>query len=102
MAVNIDEILPSPTAKPKTVLWDGEKFNHKFIVRPAPGGFILYEVAVTKGNIPNELSGYYTSMKHGVQAVKKYIEDSKPSKTVQRDKRSANRAKQKEQEEARV
>ena len=88
MAVNIEEIMPKTSAgKPMVVLSDTDKFMHNFVVEPTPGGFIFYGVRVTKGAVPQELSGMYSTMKLAVQHVKKYIEDAKPSKSVTRDKK---------------
>lgn len=81
--------------KPRVLIWDEEKFNHKFEVKPAIGGWVFYVVGVTDGPVPQKLSGKYSRMSYAVKAVEDYINDAKPTKSVKRDQWNKAREKRK-------
>ena len=58
------------------------KSKAEFTVRTAPGGYIFYEVGISKGSIPQELSGRFSGLDVAVKAVSKYLEHIPVSKTV--------------------
>jgi len=84
MAVKVDEYIPGVNEKPKLTI-TSDKFNHQFVIRPTEDGFVFYEIAVTRGKLPLELQGKYSTMKRALEAVTKYEASAKPSKTKQRD-----------------
>lgn len=61
-----------------------EKTKNTFKVVKQPGGFIFYEVEVDNGRVPQVLSGRYSSLEAGVDAVSKYIQNSPKSSGVKR------------------
>lgn len=95
MAVELNEFIPSILAKPKTVITDPEKFAHEFTVTRSQDGYVFYVVQVSKGSVPKELSGNYSTMDHAVKAVLKYVELAPVSKTVRRDKNTKVREERK-------
>lgn len=90
MAVEIIEYIPNVNERPHTRI-KSDKFNHEFIVAPQIGGYVFYDIRVTKGNLPKELSGRYTRMKAAVDAVIKYEHKATPSRTVERDRKAEKR-----------
>lgn len=86
MAVTVTEIVPNINEKPKTVI-ESDKTNHKWIVQKSNDGFIFYEIKVDRGNVPKELQGQYSRMKHAVDAVKEYERTMDETKRRRRDKR---------------
>lgn len=88
MAVEyIKEYIPNVNERPHTRI-KSDKFNHEFVIAPQIGGFVFYDIRVTKGNVPEELKGRYTRMKNAVDAVLKYEHKAKASTTVERDKKA--------------
>lgn len=49
-------------------------------------GFSFFRVRLSKGAVPNELSGSYTKLGLAREAVVKYLEKMKESKTARRDR----------------
>lgn len=61
-----------------------DKTKTVFKVVKQPGGFIFYEVEVSKGIVPQELSGRYSSLDEGIKAVSRYIELKPKTNAVKR------------------
>ena len=72
-----------------------DKFNTFFTVHKSNDGFVFYEVSISKGKVPKSLSGFYTKPEIALKALKEYIRKAKPSKSVQRDIKTAIREEQK-------
>lgn len=96
--VEIVEFIPNVYEKPQLTI-TSDKFNHSFTVKPTNDGFVFYCVNVTKGNVPNALKGNYSTMRQAKEAVLEYIRLSKPSQTVERDKKAKIREERKEKAE---
>lgn len=62
-----------------------------YTVRKSNDGFVFYEVGISKGIIPKEISGRFTSPEKALDALGKYLHKSSESTTVQRDKRAERR-----------
>lgn len=90
--VKIKEVVATMNATPKTVI-SSPKHKSDFTVKQCVGGFIFYEVSLDKGILPKELSGQYTSMKDGVKAVVKYIENAKMTNAAKSEYFKEKRAK---------
>lgn len=90
MDVNVTETLDGNSP---VITVDTPKTNHSFIIRKALGGFVFYEVSVSRGKVPNALSGRYTTMRDALRATKDYIFHMSTSQTVQRDEKAKDRIK---------
>jgi len=69
-----------------TLTVSSPKFNHKFSVNKTNDGFSFFEVGVTKGKVPSELSSRYTTAYLAKDAIVTYINKSRESPSVRRDK----------------
>jgi hypothetical protein len=56
------------------------KSQAKFKVNTAPGGYIFYEVSISKGKVPEALAGRWSGLDVAVKAVTKYFEQMVPTK----------------------
>jgi len=83
--VNISERLSEDNRVILTIT--SEKFKTKFIVSKRNDGFALFKVATEEGVLPKALSGSYTKLGLAKEDVLKYIKNSKPTKSVVRDKK---------------
>lgn len=84
----IEEVNNVRDAKPKVTISDPDKFKHDFVVHKSNDGFVFYQVSVTKGKVPKQLSGLYSRMENAVKDVVEYINHASPSATVIRDKKA--------------
>lgn len=74
------------------------KTKQCFVVQKTEDGFSTYHVKVKGfGSLPKVLMGTYTRAQFAIDDVKKYLEKSSVSPTVQSDIRAAERAKEKEE-----
>lgn len=73
-----------------------DKFKTTFRVKKEFGGYAFYTIEVSKGHIPEKLSGRYTNHERALADLQSYIRQAKPSKTVKRDANTAAREKQKQ------
>ena len=74
------------------------KTKQCFVVQTTEDGFASYGIKVEGfGSLPKVLMGTYTRAQFAIDDVKKYLEKSSVSPTVQRDNRAAERAKEKEE-----
>lgn len=73
-----------------------DKTKAHFTVSKKPGNPTMWHVDISKGVLPAILSGRYTTPGYAEEAVKKYIQLSKPSPTVVRDIKAENRRIRKE------
>lgn len=67
------------------------KANSDFVVQKSNDGFALFDVHVTGGKVPKELSGKYTSAEKGLKAVEAYIKKMKETAAVRRDNMTKRR-----------
>lgn len=58
----------------------------------------FFSVRVTKGTLPQELSGKYTTLENAVNAVEQYIKNSKETFAVKSDRLHEDRQKRKHAE----
>lgn len=82
--ISVEESLDD-FGKPRFVI-KTDKFKSDFIVKKSNNGFSFFEVAVSKGKVPKELEGSYSTAYIALDAVKHYVKKSKPSASVRRDK----------------
>lgn len=57
------------------------KVNAKYQVRKDNTGYVFYKVYINSGNIPESLSGRYSTLALGVDAVVKHLKLAPPSRT---------------------
>lgn len=69
-----------------TLLICTPKFKADFIVKKSNDGFSFFQIVTNKGRVPKELSGFYTTLYNAKDSVLSYINKSKESATVRRDK----------------
>ena len=68
-----------------------QKTKQKFMIAPAPGGFIFYQIAVDSGKVHKDLAGKFSSLDKAVAFLVKHLETMNATPAVARDKRSAKR-----------
>ncbi len=82
------------TAK-QTCVCKTDKLATDIHIRKSNDGFIFFEFHFEKGLVPKELSGRYSSLEKGKQAVESYLRDKVKTKALQRneyaDKREIER-----------
>jgi hypothetical protein len=71
-----------------------DKMLTDIIVEKEVGGFIFFKVKFEKGSIPDELSGRYSTLEKGKQAVETYLRNKPKSKAVQRNEYADKREKE--------
>lgn len=69
------------------------KFAATFEVRKKFGRGHYYEIKISKGSVPKELSGLYTNQERALDALKLYTSRAKDSSAVQRNKKTQRREK---------
>jgi|TARA_B110000259_G_scaffold186839_1_gene239097 hypothetical protein len=62
-----------------------DKFVSDIIIEKSIGGYRFFEIKFTKGVMPNELSGKYSSMKMAKIAVETYVRKKKKTKGARRE-----------------
>jgi len=71
-----------------------DKMLTDIIVEKEVGGFIFFKVKFEKGSVPEELSGKYSTLEKGKQAVENYLRNKPKSKAVQRNEYADKREKE--------
>lgn len=71
-----------------------DKMLTDIIVEKEVGGFIFFKVKFEKGSVPDELSGRYSTLEKGKQAVETYLRNKPKSKAVQRNEYADKREKE--------
>ena len=71
-----------------------DKMLTDIIVEKEVGGFIFFKVKFEKGSVPEELSGRYSTLEKGKQAVETYLRNKPKSKAVQRNEYADKREKE--------
>ena len=74
-----------------------EKLVSPIHVKKSAGGFCFFEVHLENGKVPAVLSGKYSSLSKAQEAVHKYLNTIKPSRTVRRDENTRVREERKKQ-----
>lgn len=97
MAVTVEERVPSLNANPEFII-TSDKFNHTFKVEKSFDGFVFWKISITSGKLPKELEGLYTRSDMAIKAIKEYEHRAKPSKSVERDRKTERREAQKVEE----
>lgn len=82
--IEIEETLDD-FGKP-TLSISSPKFKGKFIIYKSNDGFSFFKVKMTVGKVAKELEGAYSTMYKAKDAVEFYINKSKASPSVRRDK----------------
>lgn len=80
---------------PRTII-KSDKFKHEFVVEKTEDGFIFFGIRTTKGPIPKELTGTFSTMKKAVEQVLRYEAHARPSATVKVEENRKRREAQKE------
>lgn len=68
-----------------------DKFKHKIIVKKANNGFVFFNIGVTKGSVPKQLEGSFTTPEKALKAVEDYVKNVRTSQIVERDRKTAKR-----------
>lgn len=71
-----------------------DKMLTDIIVEKEVGGFIFFKVKFEKGSVPDDLSGRYSTLEKGKQAVETYLRNKPKSKAVQRNEYADKREKE--------
>ena len=71
------------------------KTSVTYTIRPAPGGFIFYEIVQDVGSVPKELSGKYSGLDVAVDMLKHHIRHMKQTQTSKNEELAELRAKRK-------
>jgi len=71
------------------------KYKADFIVKKSNDGFAFFDVQMSVGQLPRELTGKYTSAEKGLEAVKRFLRKAKESKNARRDNMVKRREAQK-------
>lgn len=74
-----------------------DKLVSDIIIQKSEDGFIFFEVKMTKGSVPEELSGRYSSLKTAKKAVVNYLHNKKESKAARRENFAKEREERKKQ-----
>lgn len=88
MVAKVTETIPKIGEKPILTI-TSDKFNHEIYVKPQIGGFVFYEISVSKGKVPAALEGKFTRMSKAKDAVLAYERTMPETKTVKRDNYAA-------------
>lgn len=92
-----EEVVSSLNESPKTII-SSDKYVGKFVVEKAIGGFIFYQVHLTKGAMPPQLKGNYTSMKSAVDSVREFLRTAKDTRQATQKYFREKSAKRREKE----
>lgn len=90
--VEIVESVTGLNEAPKVTV-TSPKYKTPFIIEKEESGFIFYRVRLEKGAVPKPLTGNYTSMQAGVDAVVKFISTAKETNGARTEYFRENRAK---------
>lgn len=71
-----------------------DKMLTDIIVEKEVGGFIFFKVKFEKGSVPDDLSGRYSTLEKGKQAVETYLRNKPKSRAVQRNEYADKREKE--------
>ena len=71
-----------------------DKMVSEIYVEKEVGGYIFFKVRFEKGIVPEELSGRYSSLQKGKEAVETYLRNRVKTKTVQRNEYADQREKE--------
>jgi hypothetical protein len=71
-----------------------DKMLSDIYVEKEVGGFIFFKIKFEKGKVPDELSGKYSTLEKGKQAVEHYLRNKVKTKTVQRNEYADQREKE--------
>ena len=77
-----------------------DKLVSDLIIEKSLGGFIFFEIKITNGKIPNELSGKYSSLNEAKKAVAKYLRKKKDTVAARRKKFGEDFEKRKRERDA--
>ena len=62
-----------------------DKMVSEVYVQKEESGYSFFRVRFEKGSVPSELSGRYSSLQKGKEAVEHYLRNKVKTKTVQRN-----------------
>jgi hypothetical protein len=68
-----------------------DKMMSEIYVEKENSGYIFFIIKFEKGKVPQELSGRYSSLEKGKQAVESYLRDKVKTKSLQRTEYAAKR-----------
>ena len=71
-----------------------DKMLSEIYVHKEESGYSFFRVKFEKGSVPSELSGRYSSLDKGKEAVEHYLRDKVKTKTVQRNEYADQREKE--------
>ena len=71
-----------------------DKMMSEIYVHKEESGYSFFRVKFEKGSVPSELSGRYSSLDKGKEAVEHYLRDKVKTKTVQRNEYADQREKE--------
>tara|TARA_R100001510_G_scaffold46363_1_gene43275 strand:+ start:954 stop:1253 length:300 start_codon:yes stop_codon:yes gene_type:complete len=71
-----------------------DKMVSDIYVGKEESGYSFFRVKFEKGSVPSELSGRYTSLQKGKEAVEHYLRNKVKTKTVQRNEYADQREKE--------
>lgn len=88
MAVEINEYLDT-FENVRIDIKDPEKSKVTYSVCKSNDGFSFYEIRISKGNVPKELTSRYTKLDQAEQAVTKYLAKQPKSSAQKREEIAA-------------
>ena len=71
-----------------------DKMVSEIYVQKEESGYSFFRVRFEKGSVPSELSGRYSSLDKGKEAVEHYLRNKLKTKTVQRNEYADQREKE--------
>ena len=71
-----------------------DKMMSEVYVQKEESGYSFFRVRFEKGSVPSELSGRYSSLDKGKEAVEHYLRNKVKTKTVQRNEYADQREKE--------
>jgi hypothetical protein len=71
-----------------------DKMMSEIYVHKEESGYSFFRVKFEKGSVPSELSGRYSSLDKGKEAVEHYLRNKVKTKTVQRNEYADQREKE--------
>ena len=71
-----------------------DKMMSEIYVHKEESGYSFFKVKFEKGSVPSELSGRYSSLDKGKEAVEHYLRNKVKTKTVQRNEYADQREKE--------
>ena len=71
-----------------------DKMVSEIYVQKEESGYSFFRVRFEKGSVPSELSGRYSSLNKGKEAVEYYLRNKVKTKTVQRNEYADQREKE--------